>query len=150
MQKHPASIAVATVVALCVSGCTVISQYNDVQATQQRVNAKETELATEEALHADLQNQMKQLSADLASKKMSSAELDHRLAVLQQRNDQLAATNAQERQKTAQARTQLAQYRAQLAALQRDKSLTDQQAAEQIAKLKEEIGKRLAILAVAQ
>jgi len=148
MQKHLTSIAVATVVAG--SGCTVISQYNDVQATQQRVNEKEIELANEEALHADLQNEMKKLSVDLASKRMSNAELDHRLAVLQERNDQLAATNAQEKQKTAQARAQLAQYRAQLAALQRDKSLSDQQAAAQIAKLKEEISKRLAILAAAQ
>lgn len=150
MHSHPVPLALVTAAALCGTGCTVISQYQDVQSTQQRVNAKEAELADEERLQADLHNQMKQLSADLANRKMTSDELDRRLAALQKRNDQLAATNAQERQKTAQARAELAQYRAQLEALQRNTSPDDDQTRAQITALKDEIRKRLANLANAE
>jgi len=150
MKRHTMTTVLLTLATGCGSGCTVISQYQDVQATQTRVNQKEVELSNEEALQADLHNQMQQLSADLANRKMSSDELDRRLAALQKRNDQLAATNAQEKQKTAAARAQIAQYRAQLDALQRDKTLSDVQAKQQADALREQIRKKLAILAISE
>jgi site-specific recombinase len=150
MKSPLACIAWLSVVAWSSPGCTVISQYNDVQSTQQRVNEKQTELANEEMLHAQLTGQMQQLSADLTNRKMSSDELDRRLVALQKQSDQLAATNAQEKQKTAQTRAQITQYRAELEAIKRDKTLSDAQANEQITALKEEIRKRLAILAAAE
>lgn len=150
MQKGLTSIAIGTAIALYGAGCTVISQYNDVRATKQRVNEKKIEVAIEQTREVDLRNQMRQLSSELANRKITSRELDRRLAELQRHNDELTATNARQRQLTGQARAQLAQYRTQLAALERVPNQTDQQTLAQIAALKEEIRKRLAILAAVE
>lgn len=150
MQSHHVAIAVAVAAALCGSGCTVIKQANDNHATEQRISEKQSEVEREQAREAELRNEMTQLSSELATRKMTARELDLRLAELQRRNDALVATNTRQKQLTAEARAKLAQYRTQLAALQRAPNQSDQQTQAQIAALRAEIRKRLAVLAEAE
>jgi chromosome segregation ATPase len=113
------------------------------QATQQRVQVKETDLAQEQALQAELNDQTRQLSTDLANRQMTARQLDQRLAALQKQNDRLAATNANERQKTAQLRQQIAGFRAQLDALEHDTTSNPDDIRAKIDAVKLEIRQRL-------
>jgi septal ring factor EnvC (AmiA/AmiB activator) len=122
----------------------LIGQYNDVEATQKRVQQKEVDLAGEQALQADLRKQTGQLSADLDNRQMTADQLDQRLADLQQQNDRLAATNAQEKQKTAQMRAAIANYRAQLAELKRNPPADPKVLADKVAALKADVKRRIA------
>ncbi len=137
----------AVLAAWTASGCTLMNQYQDVQATQQRVQYKETDLAQEQAIRDELNRQTRQLSADLANRQMTAGQLDQRLAALQKQNDRLAATNAKERQKTAQLRQQIAGYRAQLDALEHDTTSNPDDIRAKIDQVKLEIRQRLEVQA---
>jgi septal ring factor EnvC (AmiA/AmiB activator) len=133
--------------AWAVSGCTLMNQYQDVQATQQRVQYKEADLAQEQAIQEELNRQTRQLSADLANRQMTAGQLDQRLAALQKQNDRLAATNATEREKTAKLRQQIAGYRAQLNALEHDTTSNPDDIRVKIDQVKLEIRQRLEVQA---
>jgi chromosome segregation ATPase len=129
------------------SGCTLMNQYQDVQATQQRVQYKETDLAQEQAMQEELNHQTRQLSTDLANRQMSAAQLDQRLAALQKQNDRLVSTNAKQRQKTAQLSQQIAGYRAQLNALEHDTTSNPDDIRAKVDQVKLEIRQRLEVQA---
>jgi len=149
MQSQFVSIVCSIFFVCAASGCTVIGQYKDLQDTNVRVQGKETELAHEEERQAELQSQMKQLSADLNDKKMTSDQLDARLAVLQKQNQRAATDNDAQRTKKRELDTQLVQYRAELAAMKQKPAADPEEQRRNLERLKGEIRKRLALLAQA-
>lgn len=152
MNRFIASLGCAW---LCATwGCTIAGQYKDIHATEDRITVKQGELDEENAKQAQLQAQMKQLSDDLADKKLTSAQLDNRLAALQKQNQQLAADNAKKRAQRDALAKELTDYRSQVAAIKASNAATGassqaEQAAQQrqLDALKQRIRERLLALA---
>jgi hypothetical protein len=152
MPSRYVSLVVFAVFACGQCGCTVVGQYQDLQTTNQRIASKETELDQEEMLQAQLQDQMKQLSAELSNKKLTSDQLDAHLAALQRKNQGMKTDNARRQAKQHAIAAELSEDRARLAALKQTNAQTDEQLKQQHAQyeqLQKDISIRLAILAQA-
>ncbi|MGF6545852.1 hypothetical protein [Paraburkholderia sp. BR13444] len=138
---------------LCAAGgCTIADQYADIKATDGRIAYKTDQLQQEVGEQTLLQTQMKQLSDDLTDKKLTSDQLDARLAQLQRQNRHLASDNAKKRAQRDALAAELAQDRAQVAAIKAS-SATDEAATQaqkrQLDQLKQQIHNRLLALAQA-
>ena len=133
-------------------GCTIAGQYQDIHATDERIAYKTDQLQQEEELQTQLQAQMKQLSADVNDKKLTSDQLDARLAALQKQNQRLASDNAKKRAQRDALAAELTKYRAQVASIKAS-SATDAASKEaqqrQLDQLKAQIHNRLLALAQA-
>ncbi|MCC8400486.1 hypothetical protein LJ655_01025 [Paraburkholderia sp. MMS20-SJTN17] len=138
---------------LCAAaGCTIADQYADINATDSRIAIKTDQLQQEADMQKQFQTQMKQLSDDLTDKKLTSDQLDARLAQLQRQNRHLASDNAKKRAQRDALEAELAQYRSQVAAIKAS-GATDEAAMEaqkrQLDQLKQQIHNRLLALAQA-
>jgi membrane-bound lytic murein transglycosylase B len=133
--------------ACCTSGCTIYQQTETNKQIKAHNEVLQTQVEQQQQLQVTLNDQMQQLSDELATKQLSAKQLDQRLAALQQENDRLARSNSQKKTKTDTARRELADLRAELQRLQNEKNLTDQQMRDQIAALQAKVRERLLILA---
>lgn len=147
-----ACVGLACAVLCAAGGCTLAGQYKDIHETDDRIAYKTDQLQQEEYLQTQLQAQMKQLSDDLVDKKLTSDQLDARLAELQKQNRSLASDNAQKRAKRDALAADLANYRAQVASIKASgatNAATQDAQQRQLDKLKLQIHNRLLALAQA-
>jgi chromosome segregation ATPase len=146
----PPSRSSPVILVLFASGlfaCTIAQLREDVSQREVRVQAKDSELKTEEGKQVALRDAMKRLEEDLSARQMSLDDLQSRLDQLQRASEALDATTAQQRARKQHLSQQLDRYRTELRSLQQSADISVDEKRKKLDQLKLEIRKALELLA---
>lgn len=127
--------------ALC--ACTVMQLKNQVDSDEVRVASKEEALKTEEARQAKLQQEVKALQQDLASRQMSLDDLKSRLSKLEQANANTVANTEKQRILKRQRQKKLQAHQEEVVKIEQSSESIEEKK-ERVKYLQEEIRKSLA------
>jgi chromosome segregation ATPase len=146
MPAQSISFTLACLLIPALTGCTLVQQNQQLNATQGRIDEKTVQLTQAQKEQAALQEQMQTVSAELHEKQVSNKELERRLAKLQAANQQAATDNDAQRARKRKLDAELTQDRAALAALSQNTTMNPAEQQQKIDQLKADIKKRLELL----
>jgi chromosome segregation ATPase len=135
------SIAVACVV----WGCTAIELKKEADEQQRRVDQKEQELRSAQSEQARLESEKQKLLKDLDDKRMTTDELQSKLARLRKENANAVAATEEQRRKKKALHERIQQYEAQLESVKRNKTMAADERTKYVEHLKKEIKKQLEV-----
>ncbi|MBA4142884.1 MAG: hypothetical protein H0X43_07730 [Nitrosospira sp.] len=139
------SMVVAAALIPALFSCTVMELRQEVKSDESRVTSKEDELRIEEARQAQLQEEVKTLQQDLATRQMSLDDLEARLIELRKVNETTLAKTREEQGRKRQRETTLKKHQKAVTEIQQS-GATIEEKKKRLEHLKGEIRKSLVLI----